>query len=1338
MNEVAPYAYQPSLDLTFYSNQKSGNQYAPFTSSRKNTDAAFFGNFSGAVASDNDCKVEHVHSTSRDANGESLQECHCILNLTINKPAMTASDPSKRYTALIPYVRTINNADYITTVHDIHFIGGEISSGDTDCMPASYSSGAYNVCTATVIGYSNYADMYNVHSSATVKAGTGKQYSVRMGGLMASGYFHRITDCTNSGDIIGGYVEMPAENIQSENYQIGGLLGGAGANSNTLDDRYIGRIIHCANHGNIYSFEVVTDEDNEWKLTGGACYAAGITTGYLATPNTGSTKNNPTGVASYYFDDSKRGGRNANFGMIFDGPIMLDENGDPVFDTDDKPVPLPLSEGKKSVANESPAYQKYIYGIGDNVICNAYNGANLYSVMNEKTHISGIGNCSTAYSSSLGQYYNFLNYNTGNIYMYVGGCEAYGIADKYAYQCYNVGDIFAEGKITTASTYDTSSDSAGCFAGISGYNSRGCYNKGDIYIAPTERALYNGVTTSNNLCIAACGVSIRYADGMEKTVDDEKILYKTINNGTVTIDLEKNNFDPVKNTTDTTNNAYYPRFAMIGTGLGSYNENYGTFDLQLNPNDTTPMIFLRIASCGGVFGNNNHNATTLSHCVNYSDIYVDTTNTENSLYYLFIQGLGYCYGSSAGGINHSINLGDITFKGRIGGDISIRSLSTCSLAKECVNLGDITIDESSVIGGTCEIHDLYCTTSSTTENVMLGWYSGCEMPGNTIETEFEEFFDKLDPNKRYGVKNVSGTFKSYMKVISILGSPTAKSIYNNGATNIENVNAAVNSYQMYIYNLSYSIYCSYCVNNAPITMNNVLMKNNCYVAACSPGNHNLNNADINISHTISQTTQDTRVSAFVSYTNNNNSVTAITSTPSHCENRGNITIKEGMTATVQGTDYDVTSATTTARWRVSGIAQKCSDSINFGKITVSNVHRLSVGGVGAILVGAVSNCLNYGEISCDNCGGWVRVGGITDYTNAYAVDQSYNFAKIIVMNPTSYKATDEPYVYIGGIVAYSLNKTVTSCANYGEIVYNNTKGKNTSSTDYTNTRTTSDLLLCVGGIVGYEQNSAIKSCLNYADVKVDREDNMHIFTGGIVGQSYLTTTTVNENLINYGNVTVPASDSTKKQYVMAGGIIGAPALKRADGNNNSSSNIKRIKYAVNYGTVSASSADDNTYVGSICGMGAFKFINNTTNTFNTDSRYYNIDLCLDLSNLPEDSTFYPLIGGKNNHTNKGTEGNFTKNADSVDDTATAVGTKFGEVKLVTLNKNQDTGVFSAAFPYRSKLSTEVADSTIDLDTNTENVGLNRNLDNLLVYQDYNLLSHYLQEYLVSHFGEEII
>ncbi|MBQ8133837.1 MAG: hypothetical protein IJ192_05475, partial [Clostridia bacterium] len=433
-----------------------------------------------------------------------------------------------------------------------------------------------------------------------------------------------------------------------------------------------------------------------------------------------------------------------------------------------------------------------------------------------------------------------------------------------------------------------------------------------------------------------------------------------------------NNFDPVKNTTDTTNNAYYPRFAMIGTGLGSYNENYGTFDFIPNSEDTNKMIYLRIVPCGAAFTNGtNYNANNLSHCVNYSDIYVDTSEAEGCLYDLWIAGLGINNNASYS-FSDNINLGDISFKGYIHNSLNIRTLGQCfKSVSNCVNLGNVNIDESSVITGTTSIYDLHCSNNTTNllkeENLMLGWYNGCDMPGDTIGTEFSEFFSKLNKTIRYGQKNISGEFKAALYVRAVnLNTPasvsSAERIYNNGEINLNDIYMSSGNKDFQVYGISQGSSFSNCINNAPITMKNVRLNGNSIIRASAAGKNNLNKADIDISNTVTV--------GYTTYVEAFNSLY----TAEHCENRGNIKIQACRNAQVLGVDYIVSN--NDSEWYISGLSQRSHSCINFGNITVSEVNRCNIGGISGENISA-SNSLNYGDISCSNSGGYIRMGGIS-------------------------------------------------------------------------------------------------------------------------------------------------------------------------------------------------------------------------------------------------------------------------------------------------------------------------------------------------------------------------
>lgn len=1323
MNEVAPNAYKPKLDFKFYTNIKSGGNWVQ----RINiyNFQYFYGELSGAALNgDDDCSVCHIADRGTDANGNPLQECHSILNLTINTPATSATKPDYHCSSLIAYASSVDNATYFSAVRDLNFIGGEISSGDMDCMPSTYNSSAYNVRTATVIAYSYYADMSNVHSSATVKVGTGRQYSVVLGGLMATGNFHNVTDCTNSGNVIGGYVNMPGDSFVSENYILGGLLGYSTARSDgTVDQRYLGKLTHVANYGNVYGVVVVADEGSGWTITSGSICIDGITHNYCGSIGTGNTVNNPSGQSSYFFDDNSRCDRIANFGMLFDGPIVLDEYGKPVFDEEGKPQALPLYEGKEIVGNNSPLHHTYINAIGASTISHAYNEGNLYSVTIEKCHIRGIGAMGNAYNSTIDQYYNFLNYNKGNIYMYVGASEAHGIADQYAYKCYNSGNIYLlDGAVNSDSAYKSNSSNGGLFSGISGIDSRGCYNDGDIYLAPAARSNY-GTGDSYQKTISVAGVSQRYSSYIRETDENgTEVIIPTINAGTVTVDLDKNNFDPLKNTpSSATNIDYYPRFYMMGTGMGVYNENYGEFLFTPNTQDKSNKVSLEISPCGGLF--KDQWAANISNCRNYVDISVDTSAAEGGLRNLTVYGIGRnsSNGKSIYSVTDSVNLGDISFMGYLGGGFTVYSISAEShVMNNCAYLGNITIDESSVIGGSVQIYGAYAANNKWSaerpvriDSLMFGWYDGCKLPPGLDNDEFKAILSTLDKSKHYGQINISGTVKGavYIRPVSFYSNSTslvnyAKNVINNGSFTVTDANITGS---FYLHGLS-DCPISYSENYAPINAENVLLHDNSGFRGAAPGEYNVNYAPINVTHCLTLTTKG-ECYTYVTGVYNGLSV-------SHCENRGDITVKECTTATVSGTLYQSpvltgasgTTGTYDSIFSVSGVGTIVSNSVNFGDINVSEVNRCYIGGIGHGVNTSINDSYNYGNITCTNSGGQLRIGGIAgnSYGEYYSLKSCYNFGKISVVDPNSYwvyNTSHYPSIYVGGICGYTnKNFSLSSSVNYGEISYNNTKGENTAQ-KYDNTRLSTNFRLYIGGVVGYGNTSTtVTSSMNYADVNVLNECNMYVCAGGISGAAAFNgTTKLSSNLVNYGNVNVPNADADMKQLVYCGSIIGGCF----------GSGTNQYKYGINYGTVkSATEKASNTYIGSLVGR------------TNDSGMKYSVNNFVDLSEPPQGYSYYPLLGGvSGNSVNADGNINYTKNEASIDDTTAASGGRFGSVKLVTLDKQEQGGVFSADFVFRSAILHEITGST--------------NLDNMMMYQDFNLLSPYLQNYMVERFGDEI-
>ena len=146
--------------------------------------------------------------------------------------------------------------------------------------------------------------------------------------------------------------------------------------------------------------------------------------------------------------------------------------------------------------------------------------------------------------------------------------------------------------------------------------------------------------------------------------------------------------------------------------------------------------------------------------------------------------------------------------------------------------------------------------------------------------------------------------------------------------------------------------------------------------------------------------------------------------------------------------------------------------------TVHNGRQGTVGGVVANQensAGAISNCVNYGDVTCDsyivggiagsggaavtNCANWgnvtggnVSIGGIFGSTkDKGSISGCVNYGTIT--------GTSNIYSKIGGIVG-SCNKPISNCENYGTVI-----GK-------------ADL---IGGIAG-EQTKEITGCVNYGDI----------------------------------------------------------------------------------------------------------------------------------------------------------------------------------------------------------------------------------------------------------------
>lgn len=233
----------------------------------------------------------------------------------------------------------------------------------------------------------------------------------------------------------------------------------------------------------------------------------------------------------------------------------------------------------------------------------------------------------------------------------------------------------------------------------------------------------------------------------------------------------------------------------------------------------------------------------------------------------------------------------------------------------------------------------------------------------------------------------------------------------------------------------------------------------------------------------------------------------------------------------------------------------------------------AVGGVSASVTkideaASIYKCLNNGNITCTSEYEFIEVGGIVATTNCN-MDSCKNVGNMNVVRVNSEEGNIYYEGLVGGVVASTVDNTVSRCINRGIIEFD-------MSNSY------------VGGVTGYFGNSTLIGCENYGDITESSnsptsESNR---VGGIAGTSSFWSKAagnwVDWNDINVINACVNEGDVTVNAGQMVGGITSS-LDGRLDGSV--------IKNCVNRGNISNIYVGGWSQVGGIAGYSSEPVIN---------------------------------------------------------------------------------------------------------------------------------------------------
>ncbi len=294
----------------------------------------------------------------------------------------------------------------------------------------------------------------------------------------------------------------------------------------------------------------------------------------------------------------------------------------------------------------------------------------------------------------------------------------------------------------------------------------------------------------------------------------------------------------------------------------------------------------------------------------------------------------------------------------------------------------------------------------------------------------------------------------------------------------------------------------------------------------------------------------------------------------NCENRAAITVNR---ASSSGSYIGGIVGYTT---------KKVENCKNHAKLQITEIYGGYVGGIAASC-GAISNCINLGEVYAKAASYGIYAGGVAGY--ASEVKLCENHAPV-----TSYTYSGS-INYVGGVVGYT-NGLVDQCKNneMGALSVIKTSSSSSNYRQY------------IGGVVGYAEGAVSKS-YGHADVNIDVYGI--VYGGGVVGYCKKNVTTIsheakvtvktNGNVYAGGAVgyvggnaaTVTANGYsltvTSNGIIYAGGTIG-----NVDGN---ASDIRNYGYLLE--VTSSSSMSSPSYIGGVIGMAnaAFSTAYNTAN-----------------------------------------------------------------------------------------------------------------------------------------------